>query len=273
MLTATHPQHRLTTPQRGYDEESFSPFQFKTSEIIYPDSDGEPMGETGIHVQAIMYICSSLLTFFQAIADVYVAADMFLYYEEGNPKAVKAPDVMVIKGVDGTYERRSFKLWEEQRGPCVIFEVTSKSSMLEDLVNKSMLYAQLGVREYFIFDPLQEYLEPQLTGFRLEDHQYTRLEPDDQGRLFSQELGLQLVPDRNFLRLLDPKSGRLIPGHRDVADTIRQLEQQAEQEAQRAEQEAQRAEQEAQRAEQEKLRAEAAETELARLRALLEQKA
>ncbi|GAK56073.1 hypothetical protein U27_03035 [Candidatus Vecturithrix granuli] len=266
MLTATRPQHRLTRTWSEHGEKSFALAQPETSEIIYPDSDGEPMGETGIHVQAIMYLYSALMTFFQAVADVYVATDMFLYYEEGNPKAVKAPDVMVIKGVDGTYERRSFKLWEEQRGPCVIFEVTSKSSMLEDLVNKSMLYAQLGVREYFIFDPLQEYLEPQLTGFRLEDHQYTHLDPDDQGRLFSQELGLQLVPDRNFLRLLNPKSGRLIPGHRDAADTIRQLEQQAEQEAQRAEQEARRAEQE-------KLRAEAAEAELTRLRALLGQNA
>ena len=32
-------------------------------------------------------------------ADAYVAADMMLYYEEGNPKAIRSPDCMVVLGV------------------------------------------------------------------------------------------------------------------------------------------------------------------------------
>jgi hypothetical protein len=60
--------------------------------VHYPDSDGKPMGETGIHVNATLEFFSTLkwLVLGHRL-DVYVATDMFLYYEQGNPKAVKAP--------------------------------------------------------------------------------------------------------------------------------------------------------------------------------------
>jgi len=222
----------------------------RDSEVVYPDSDGEPMGETGFHVRATMHLYGALLNFFCHASDVYVASDMFLYYEKGNPKAVKAPDVMVIRGVD-THERRTFKIWEEDALPCVIFEITSKSTMIDDLLSKSMLYATLGVREYFVFDPLNEYLEKPLAGFCLEGKEYVPLQPDDKGSLFSKELGLILTAEGNFLRLINPDTGEPVP---DYVEALAM------------------AEQEAQRAEQEKRRAEAAETELARLRDIIENK-
>ncbi len=143
----------------------------ETEEVIYPESDGEPMGETGYHVRASLDLFGALRQFFINESDVYVSADMFFYYEKGNPRACRAPDVMVTKGV-GNHERRIFKLWEERSGPCVIFEITSKSTMIEDMVNKSSLYASLGVREYYLFDPLEEYLDSSLIGFRLEEQQF-----------------------------------------------------------------------------------------------------
>ena len=52
-------------------------------EVVYPASDGEPMAETGLHVQAILEL-------FQALSDAlpvtdFVAADMYWYWEEGHP--------------------------------------------------------------------------------------------------------------------------------------------------------------------------------------------
>jgi Uma2 family endonuclease len=219
----------------------------KGTEIVYPDSDGEPMGETGFHVRATMHLYNSLRHFFRDKTDVYVAADMFLYFKKGDPKAVKAPDVMVIKGVD-KHERRIFKTWEEHTVPCVVFEVTSKSTMIEDLVAKSILYASLGVREYFVFDPLKEYLENRLAGFYLEGEEYIPLQPDDKGLLFSKELGIILTAEEDILRIIDPHTNRPIPGLDEAIEMV---------------------EQEAQRAEQEKHRAETAEAELARLRAII----
>ncbi len=225
------------------------------TEVDYPESDGEPMGETGFHVGATLRLYDALCQFFSSREDIYVAADMFLYYEEGNRYANKAPDVMVIKGVD-KHVRRTFKIWEERAAPCVIFEITSKSTMAIDMVTKSALYATLGVREYFLFDPLHEYLEDALLGFRLENSEYVTLSADKNGRLFSEELGVLLSPENEFLRVIDPQTGKPVPSFKEAMLRAEQEAQRAEQEAQRAEQETQRAEQEAQRAEQEAQRAE-----------------
>ncbi len=213
------------------------------------------MGETGFHVHATLHLYGALRQWFQHRDDVYVASDMFLYYEEGNPHVKKAPDVMMIRGVP-SHERRIFKTWEEQAAPCVIVEVTSKSTMAEDMFTKSRLYAELGVQEYFLFDPLHEYLSQALLGFRLEDTHYVPIAADDNGQMESRELGIQLCPEGSILRLTDPHTGKRIPSLEEAALWAEQEAQRAEQEAQRAEQATQRAEQEAQRAEEEAQRAE-----------------
>jgi Uma2 family endonuclease len=277
----------LTVQNRGQDA-------VPTRPIEYPDTDGKPMGETGIHVRAILYIYHALLNLLwrRGQHDVYVAADMFLYYEEGNPRAVKAPDVMVITGVDGTYERRSFKVWEERVAPSVIVEVTSRSTWIEDLVNKSALYLRLGVKEYFILDPLDEYLETPFQGLRLVGDQYEPIPPNADGSLPCQTLGIHFLRDGIYLHVIDAATGEQIPALEKTFEYVEHLKtlaeqeaeraallvQRAEQEAKRAEQEAQRAEQEAERAEQEAQRADqeaerAAEfkAENARLRILLQQ--
>jgi Uma2 family endonuclease len=237
-------------------------------EVIYPDSDGEPMGETEFHVIATLHLYEALRHFFRNDPNIYVAADMFLYYEEGNPRANKAPDVMVIKGVEKR-KRRSFKTWEEHASPCVIFEVTSKSTMVEDMVNKSTLYASWDVHEYFLFDPLHEYLEKPLIGLRLAGKEYVSLQPDSDGFLFSEELGILLGVEDDIVRIINPQTRQPVPALDEAITKAEQEAQRANQEAQRADQEAHRAEQEAQRADQERQRAEVAEAELARLQAII----
>lgn len=201
--------------------------------IEYPESDGEPMGETGIHVRATMAIYSALRDYYrnQGRNDVYIAADMFLYYEEGNPRAQKAPDVMVIFGVDGSYERRSFKTWEEGATPTVIFEITSKSTWTEDLFNKSELYKRLGIKEYFIFDPLGEFLIEPFQGMRLIGNSYVALKMDADDALWSEELGLKLRRDDDTLRVIDPEDNTVMPVFDELAQAVVVAEQRAEQEA------------------------------------------
>ena len=86
--------------------ESPSPPTSTATELENPDSDGEPSGETGFHVNAILSLTAALRLVFRRHSDIYVASDMFLYDEQGDPAAVKTPDVMVIPGTN-TYERRS----------------------------------------------------------------------------------------------------------------------------------------------------------------------
>ena len=67
---------------------------------------------------------------------------------------------MVIKGV-GRAQRRSFFSWREGGAiPCLIVEIASASKWREDLYVKRRVYEQLGVREYFLFDPEALYLRP-----------------------------------------------------------------------------------------------------------------
>jgi Uma2 family endonuclease len=229
----------------------------------YPAADGQPMAETEIHLLAMLHLIGALRYFFRKQNDIYVIGNMFLYYRKGNPKARRAPDVMVVKGIDATIRRRSYKLWEEGVAPSFVVEITSKDTQDEDTISKVSLYAALGVREYFLFDPLHEYLSQQLQGYRLVDAEYVPIQPDEDGDLYSEELGLMLSIKDSLLRIVDPKTGVYIPSLEEAAEI-------AVQEAQRAEQASQHAEQEAQRAEQASQRAIQAEAEVARLRALLE---
>jgi Uma2 family endonuclease len=135
--------------------------------IHYPESDGKPMAETEVHSDVLIYLREALKDYFRSEPQVYVAGNMMLYYEEGNPAACVAPDVFVVQGV-GKGERRTYKVWEESQPPTVVFEITSRGSRLEDVGTKRAVYAMLGVREYFLYDPLGEYLRPPLQGYRLQ---------------------------------------------------------------------------------------------------------
>jgi Uma2 family endonuclease len=190
-------------------------------DVVYPESDGKPMGETAFHVEAILLLFQALMDLLAGRKDAYVAADMFLYYEQGNPRAVKAPDVMVIFGVDN-HKRRTFKTWVERAVPTVIFEVSSDETYQEDLHGKRALYQRLGVSEYFLFDPLGDCLDPRLQGFRLEDGQYVALVPEADGGLTSVQLRARLVPEDDMLRLIDLRTGQPIPTAREQSERLRE---------------------------------------------------
>ena len=178
--------------------------------IYYPESDGQPVEETDFHIAVILYLRQALRYVLRQAEHTYVAANMLLYYEEDNPKAVKAPDVFVVKGIP-KHDRRTYKLWEEGVAPCIIFEVTSRSTRLEDLGTKRGLYEILRVQEYILFDPLDEYLVPRLQGFNLIDGYYQPMVVLPDGTLRSQELGMILQPEGTLLRVVDPVTGRVVP--------------------------------------------------------------
>jgi hypothetical protein len=169
---------------------------------------------------------------------------------------------MVVKGVDANKDRRSFKTWEERAMPCAVIELTSKETAEEDLGPKRELYERLGVREYFLFDPLHEYLERPLMGYRLIGDEYEPLPPADDGGLLSAELGMRLVPEDTQLALYHFRTGERVLAPPEAYQKLEDVQQQKSQAEQRASQAEQRASQAEQRASQ-------LAEELARLRALL----
>lgn len=175
--------------------------------VEYPTSDGRPMGESDLHRDQTVDLIHALKVHYQEAADVYVTGNLLLYYEEGNARRHVSPDVMVVHGVPSG-ARGVFKLWQEGRAPSVVFEITSRSTRSEDLGRKKRLYERFGVREYVLFDPHQECLEPRLRIYRLAQDGYRLL---DERETFLETLGLHVAVVEGALRLREPESGRLLP--------------------------------------------------------------
>ncbi len=123
-----------------------------------------------------------------------VGSYLIFYFKHGDPTAHRDPDVLVAKGV-GKHERRSYRLWEEKQVPCTLFEIASKNTWRIDKEEKPLLYAQLGVKEYFLFDPEGCYLDPVLQVFRTVHGKPVPMKPATDGSLTSRQLELRLVPD------------------------------------------------------------------------------
>lgn len=216
------------------------------SVIDYPDSDGQPMAESDFQLRPLIYAVQSLRTYFQDRDDVYVSGNLFVYYEQGNPKAVVAPDVFVVIGAP-RHDRPSYKLWEEPKAPDFVLEITSNSTYTEDQGVKRGVYALLGVREYWQYDPTGDYLKPVLQGFQLVERNYwplpNRSEPDGGLRMHSAVLGLELRVAEGELRFHDPATGQKLHSHAEAEQAWQQAEmarQQAEQAWQQAEARAER---------------------------------
>ena len=240
--------------------------------VEYPESDGLPMSESDITRHYLIYCVEAMRIFFQSRSQVYVSGNMFIYYQEGDPSKNLSPDVFVVYGVPN-YERRTYKIWEEGKTPAFVLEITSKTTRRKDEVEKPLLYARLGVQEYFQYDPSGDYLTPRLKGGRLNPatgryepipsvkgaEGATSIESDVQG------LALRVLPPaqvdcpingvepKHELRLFDPQTGAQLMTHieterdRQVARAAQKLAEQAQQVAE-AERETER--QRAERAEQ-----------------------
>ena len=208
----------------------------------YPEADGKPMTESDATRDYLIYCVEVLRIFFQSRRNVYVSGNLCIYYRQGDPKAVVSPDVFVVFGVP-KHKRRSYQVWKEGgKLPSFVLEITSRTTRREDEVEKPKLYAQLGVQEYFQYDPTGDYLNPQLKGFRLVEGTYQAISPqtinNDLLSIHSQTLGLDLqlqeTPDTDItetsrsarpMRFYDPQTGETLLDYQELEDARQQAEQ------------------------------------------------
>ena len=120
--------------------------------IFYPDSDDEPMAENDHQRRVLIDISETLIQHFGERPDVYVSADIFVYYEMNNPDRKVAPDVLVTFGVEDR-PRLSYFTWRDGKPPDFVLEVASPSTWHRDANEKRDIYAAMGVTEYWRFDP------------------------------------------------------------------------------------------------------------------------
>lgn len=194
--------------------------------VDYPCSDGKPLAESDFQLEPVVYAITALRTHFRHRERIHVAGDMFLYFKEGDPRAVVAPDVFVVVGA-AKHKRLSYKLWEEPKAPDFVLEITSRSTRAEDQGRKREVYASLGVGEYWLFDPTGDWLAPRLQGFRLHAGAYRALRsvaPVNGGlSLHSEALGLEVRHHADGrLRFHDPASGEDLPAHEEMRERVEQ---------------------------------------------------
>ena len=235
--------------------------------VFYPIEDDEPLAESEYQLFPLVYAYGALTAWFSDDPTTWVGSDMFLYYEEGDPSKVVAPDLFVVTQTHKEERRNTFQTWVEGRIPDFILEVLSESNYRNDLVTKFPIYRQLGVKEYWMYDPTPTgILSPPLQGHRLVGGEYQPIpveETEQPGRYrgVSEVLRLELHAERDWFRLFDPVEGIY---RRDIQESEQALA--AEREARLAEQQALAAEREARLADQEALITErAARAELERL--------
>lgn len=256
MMSAPTPDPQMLMKTEFEDSEQDFLEQAAADGVVFPpgnlESDEPPL-ESDLHRDQIDLLIRLLRWFWRDRQDYYVSGNTTIYYSPSQRKTHKfrGPDFFVVLGVPN-YPRRSWAIWEEDgKYPHVIVELLSNSTARTDRGLKKTLYQDtFRTPDYFWFHP--DTLEFQ--GFHLVEGHYESLEPNEQGWLWSEQLGLYLGVLHRQLRFFTPE-GELIPSPEEVAEA----------EAQRAEAEAQRAEAEAHRAEAERRRNEQLEAKLREL--------
>jgi Uma2 family endonuclease len=193
---------------------------------FYIDNDGRPIGETPCHVENVFYLLEPLDNWFAADPMVFVAGAMVLHYQKGRRDRYLSPDVFVVRGIPRgeSRDRRNYLVWEEGKAPDMIIEITSEWTRDEDLIEKCSIYQDiLRVQEYFLFDPLHDYLIPPLQGLRLASGGYRPIRRVN-GRLPSKVLGLHLEVDGDLLRLYDPAAKQRLLTPPENRESLRRLE-------------------------------------------------
>ncbi len=195
----------------------------EADEVFYPETDGMPLPD-GYEQEPHFTDTVSTLRLHLGGPTTAVSGDTFVYYVEGDPKKWVSPDCYVAFGVDVESIRgfNTYRVWETGKAPDFVLEIGSSSTASNDVGPKRELYASLGVREYWRFDPTggDHYGEP-LVGEYLVGGEYRRFDmsagPGVAPRGHSPLLGLDLCWTEGRLRFYDPAAGRWLENHTESA--------------------------------------------------------
>ncbi len=129
----------------------------------------------------------------------------------------------------------SWNIGPGQATPPVVFEVSSQSTWHSDIwageQRKPAIFGRMGVKEYFAYDPHDPPVWSstngrRLLGWRYEKGEGIELQPDEQGRLWSEELNSWLKAEGKYLRLYDRQNNLRLTETEAAQQRIAELERQ-----------------------------------------------
>ena len=197
--------------------------------IEYPSSDGEPMVESDFQYIPLTETVSTLRVRFTGRTDVYIAGDMMVYYRMNAPAYSVAPDLYAVFGATGNHRRDSWIVWREGKAPDFVMEIASEGTWRRDVGAKRDIYAEMGVPEYWRFDPTGRWFTPALAGERLVNGEYQPISvaegPAGELRGYSEVLGLEFRVEVGLeLRLYDPATGERLRNHLEETEARQSAE-------------------------------------------------
>ncbi len=107
--------------------------------------------------------------------------------------------------------------------PPLIIEVASEGTWRYDVGAKRRSYGRVGVQEYLVFDPTQEWLGTAVRAWHVTPRGFAAWPAARDGRWHSRVLSVSFQPEGTLLRVLDSK-GVLMPHLGEQARRIAELE-------------------------------------------------
>lgn len=206
--------------------------------IVYPETDGMPLPDGETQAPAYRKVVGTIEVHLRDVPGARVNGNTMLYYIEGNPRVFVSPDCYAVLNLppeaEESIDRNNvYLLWEVGKAPDFVLEIGSKSTYDVDLGRKRDLYAELGVREYWLYDPTGgEFYGGPLMGGRLVDGEYRpiALQHESDGRTWghSDVLNLDLWWEDGDLRFWDPVAGRWLLNHEEEKDRADAAENRAD---------------------------------------------
>jgi hypothetical protein len=198
--------------------------------VYYYDShptEKDLMGQSTMHSTLVHYLVEVLLWMFpRDVGTIY--RNLNFYHTPDPYEYPQEPDIAVIKGVPFRHAR-SWHIGKSGPAPHVVFEIGAEGTWEKDLKEKPLKYGQMGVQEYFAYDPedppLTQNTPQRLFGWKLDGdrHEMKEMAPGSNGSLWSAQLDSWLVPDGTMLRLYDRNRNRRLTQAEFLAEKLRSL--------------------------------------------------
>jgi Uma2 family endonuclease len=200
----------------------------------YPLHEEDDVPELPPHREWVTYAYNALRAHFPTW---FITSNVCIYWEPGNTEAYRAPDLFAVKEPLTEPVARVYQTWKQ---PAVAFvmEVGSKSTFRTDEGPKVAEYQDLvKAREYLYTNPPKG--DKRL--WRLGPRGYDEVAPAANGRLRSEELGLEFDLVAGFPRFYT-LDGEQLPTHEETAERLEETAERLEETAGQLEETAERLE-------------------------------
>lgn len=157
---------------------------------------------------------------------VLVSGNTIVCYDPDNLNRRVLPDCYITFDVYpiAIREQNGYLIWQVGKAPDFVLEIGSESTTVRDLTSKRDLYAEMGVPEYWRFDPTggEHYGQP-LVGERLIDGRYEPfgINGDEMTCGYSPMLNLRLCVREGRLLFEDLGTGRYLINLEEAEDALK----------------------------------------------------